>query len=119
MSEIILGEPLASQIREAAETQGIAVEHLIEAAFRQYRFQAQRAKLDLEAQWWREAAAEKRAGYAGEYIAIHNRQVVDHDPDEETLRQRIRTRYGKTAVLITPSDGPREWRSLSTWLTRT
>lgn len=119
MSEIILGEPLASQIREAAETQGIAVENLIEAAFHHYRFQAQRAKLDAEAQWWRGVAVEKRAQYAGEYIAIHNRKVVDHDPDEEPLRQRIRAQYGKTAVLITPSEGRREWRSVSTRLVRT
>jgi hypothetical protein len=118
MSEIVLGEPLASQIREAAETQGVAVEEVIEAAWRQYRFQAQRAKIDAEVQWWRAAAPELRAHYAGEFVAVHNRQVVDHDRNEETLRRRIRTKYGKTAILVTPAEGRREWRMVSTGLTR-
>jgi hypothetical protein len=118
MSEIVLGEPLASQIRETAEAQGIAVENLIEVALRQYRFQAQLAKLDAEAEWWRAAFASNRASYAGEYVAVHHREVVDHDPDEEVLRHRIRARFGKLAVWISPSEGRREWRMVSTRLTR-
>jgi Family of unknown function (DUF5678) len=118
MSDIVLGEPLASQIREAAEAQGIAVENLIEAALRQYRFQAQQAKLDAEAEWWRGASPSDRASYAGEYVAVHHRKVVDHDPDEEVLHHRIRARFGKMAVLIAPSEGRREWRMVSTRLTR-
>lgn len=118
MSEIILGEPLASQLRETAEAQGIGVENLIEAALRQYRFQAQQAKLDAEAEWWRGAAPSDRASYAGEFVAVHHREVVDHDPDEEALRQRIRARFGKLAVLIAPAAGGREWRMVSTRLTR-
>lgn len=116
MSEIVLGEPLASQIRAAAEAQGIAVEALIEDALRQYRFQAQRARLESEAQWWWSAPVELRSGYAGEFVAIHDRQVVDHDKSDEDLRRRIRSRFGKTAVLITPADSPREWRFVSTRL---
>jgi hypothetical protein len=118
MSEIVLGEPLASQIREAAEAQGMAVENLIEAALRQYRFQAQQAKLDAEAQWWRGVTQSVRASYNGEYVAVHNHEVVDHDADEEILRRRIRARFGKVAVLISPSEGRREWRVVSTRLTR-
>ncbi len=116
MTEIVLGEPLASQIREAAEAQGIAVENLIEEAVRQYRFQAQRAKLDAEADWWRAAPARLRSSYAGEFVAIHNRQVVDHDKSDEDLRRRIRAVFRKTAVLITPAEGRREWRLVSTRL---
>ena len=118
MSEIVLGEPLASQIRREAETQGLAVEELIEAALRHYRFQAQRAKINAEAQWWRAAPSETRARYAGEFVAIHDRQVVDHDHDEESLRKRIRAKYGKTAVLLTPAEGRRELRIVSTRLSR-
>jgi hypothetical protein len=43
---------------------------------------------------------------------------VDHDPDEGVLRHRIRARFGKLAVLISPSEGRREWRMVSTRLTR-
>jgi uncharacterized protein DUF5678 len=114
MTEIVLGEPLSSQIREAAEAQGIAVENLIEAALRQYSFQAQRTKLDTEAHWWRGVSPERWAPYAGEYVAVHYQEVVDHDRDEETLRRRVRARCGKLVVWIAPAEGRREWRMVST-----
>jgi hypothetical protein len=118
MAEIILGEPLASQLRAEAEAQGLAIEDLIAAALRHYRFQAQRAKLGAEATWWRGLPAPTRLPYSDEYVAVHDQQVVDHDRDEATLRQRIRRRFGKTAVLITPGNGRPEWRVVSTQLTR-
>jgi len=118
MTDIVLGEPLASQIRREAEAQGIAVEQLIEAALRRYRFEAQRAKINAEALWWRTAPPETQAQYAGEFVAIHNQQVVDHDRDEESLRKRIRAKYGKTAILLTPAEGRREFRIVSTRLSR-
>ena len=116
MSEIIVSEPLASQIRQEAETEGVGVESLIEAALRHYRFEAQRKKINGEAEWWRTVTPQVRARYAGEFVAVHNKQVVDHDKDEEALRKRIRTRYGKTAVLLTPAEGQRELRIVSTRL---
>ena len=118
MSEIILGEPLASQIRREAESRGIGVESLIETALRHYRFQSQREKIDTESDWWRTVSSEIRARYAGEYVAVHNKEVVDHDRDEEVLRKRIRAKYGKTAVLLTPAEGRPELRIVSTRLAR-
>jgi hypothetical protein len=114
MSEIVLGEPLASQIRETAEAHGIAVENLIEAAIRQFRFQSQQVKLDAEAEWWAGLQASLKSPYAGGFVAVHQREVVDHDRDEEALRRRIRARFGKLAVLISPAEGRREWRMVST-----
>jgi hypothetical protein len=118
MTDIVLGEPLASHIREAADAQGMPIESLIEAALRQYSFQAQRAKLELEARWWRSVTAESRAAYAGEYVAVHQQVVVDHDRDEEVLRRRIRAQFGKVVVLISPAEGQREWHMVSTHLAR-
>ena len=119
MGDIVLSEPLASQIRREAEAQGVPVEQFLEAALRHYRFEAQRTKINAEAQWWRAAPPELRAQYAGEFVAVHNQQVVDHDRDEENLRRRVRARYGKTAVLLTPAEGRRELRIVSTRLSRT
>ena len=114
MSEIVVHEPLASYIRQEAEAEGIGVESLLDAALRHYRFEAQRKKIAGEAEWWRALPAETRAPFAGEYVAIHSKQVVDHDRDEESLRKRVRAKYGKTAVLVTPAEGPRELRLVST-----
>jgi hypothetical protein len=118
MAEIILGEPLASQLRAEAEAQGMAIEDLIAAALRQYRFQAQRAKREAEVTGWRELPPATRLPYADEYVAVHDPQVVDHDRDEANLQKRIRRHCGRTAVLITPGSGRPEWRVVSTRLTR-
>jgi UTP:GlnB (protein PII) uridylyltransferase len=116
MSQITLSDPLASQLRREAESYGLAVEQLVEAAVRHYRFQAQREKISAESAWWEALAPEKRARYDGEYVAVHLHEVVDHDKSEDTLRKRIRAKYGKTAVLITPSQGRRELRIVNTRL---
>ncbi|MEW5870788.1 MAG: DUF5678 domain-containing protein [Chloroflexota bacterium] len=114
MSDLILSEPLASQIRREAAAQGVNADTLIEEALRHYRFKVQKEKIRAESAWWQSCPPETRAGYGDEYVAIHNQQVIDHDSDEETLRKRIRARYGKTAVLITPAAGQPELRMIST-----
>lgn len=116
MSELVVREPLASTIRQEAEAEGIGVESLLDAALRHYRFEAQRRKIAGEAEWWRARPTEVRTPYADEFVAVHNRQVVDHDRDEESLRKRVRAKYGRTAILITPARGPRELRLVSTRL---
>lgn len=113
MSEIRLHEPLASQIQREAEEYGLAVEQFIESAIRHYRFQAQREKINAESAWWNGLASEKRTRYLGEFVAVHRREVVDHDTNEDELRRRIRAKYGKTAILIAPSEGRREFRIVS------
>jgi len=117
MTEIKLSDPLASQLRQDAESYGLAVEQLIETAVRHYRFLAQREKINAESAWWEALAPEKRARYMGEYVAVHHHEVVDHDQNEEALRKRIRAKYGKIAVLIAPSQGRRELRIVNTHLT--
>ena len=116
MREMILNDPLASEIRRAAETEGVPAEELIETALRQYRFQAQRKKIDAETAWWRSQPSNVRERYRHEFVAVHQQTVVDHDRDEDTLRQRIRSKYGKTAILLAPAEGEREIRIVSTHL---
>jgi hypothetical protein len=113
-SDLILSESLASQIRREAAAQGVNVDTLLKEALRHYRFKVQKEKISTESAWWWSLPPEVRASYGNEYVAVHNQQVVDHDPVEETLRQRVRTRYVKTAILITPASGRPEFRITST-----
>lgn len=95
---------------------GVDAENLIATAMRHCRFQAQRRKIEAEAEWWRGVSSELRARYTGEFVAVLDQAVLDHDRDEEALRRRIRTRHGKTPILITPAEGRREFRIVSTRL---
>ncbi|MFP4394315.1 MAG: DUF5678 domain-containing protein [Anaerolineales bacterium] len=53
---------------------------------------------------WYALPAEEREGYQGEYVALHQGQVVDHDADQRALYIRIRERYGRAPVPILPAD---------------
>ena len=53
------------------------------------------------------------AQYLGEYVALHQGQVVDHDPDSVCLEQRVAEKSGDVAVLIAPVTGAPH-RDLST-----
>ena len=74
-----------------------------------------RAKIHLEAKAWRALPERERQQYQGQFVAVHQGQVIDHDTDRLHLYQRLRQRLGDTPVLITPADPshPREFRLLS------
>lgn len=38
--------------------------------------------------------------YLGEYIAIHNGVMIDHDPNVRDLHIRVRRRFGKMPILL-------------------
>ena len=38
--------------------------------------------------------------HLGQWVAIHNKKLIDFDEDGSALYQRVRTRYGKTSILI-------------------
>lgn len=67
-----------------------------------------RQRIEQEQGWWLSLPLSERAKYEGEYVAVHNHQLVDHDIDQIVLTRRVRERYGNTAVLIMPAEGPRE-----------
>ncbi len=110
MTNLPVPDHVAEEIRREAEAEGLTVEAVILAAWRHYRTLAQRKKIEAEMGWWENQPAEERAHYAGEHVAIHHKEVVDHDPDPVALHGRIRQRFGRTAVLLIPAEGPRDIR---------
>jgi hypothetical protein len=60
----------------------------------------QQRKIEREQQAYEAQHRALLAHYAGQYIAMHEGQVVDHDVDRVALSRRIRQHYGETAVLI-------------------
>jgi hypothetical protein len=110
--------PLADEIREQAQSQGLAIEEFLQATIRRERSLADQRKIEREQAWWLGLPLSERAKYEGEYVAVHSRQLVDHDRDSGALHQRIGSQYGRTAVLIMPAEGPRELRFVSVRLER-
>ncbi len=59
-----------------------------------------RSQLASEQAAWYARPPDKRARYRGKFVAVHDGQVVDHDPDQRALYLRVRARFGHTPILI-------------------
>jgi hypothetical protein len=113
MAILQVSEELSGEIQDEAETRGLAVEEFLRQALQRERTLANRRKVECEQKWWLGLPLGERARYEGEFVAIHEQKVVDHDKDESALYRRIRARYGPKPVAIIPAEGPRVIRVFS------
>ena len=113
MVALHISEELAGTISEEAATRGISVEEYLRSAIKRARTLNARQKIEQDQAWWLALPLSKRAKYEGEFIAIHDQKLIDHDKNEFALNKRIREKYGKTPVLMMPAEGVREIRIYS------
>lgn len=101
-----ISDNLAQEIQNEAEIRGLPIEDFLKAVIQRERTLADRHKIEQEQAWWLSLSLSERAKYEGQFVAVHNKTLVDHDQDKEALHYRIRAKYGKTAILIMPAEGP-------------
>jgi plasmid stability protein len=58
------------------------------------------AKLEADLDWYREHRDRLAACHAGEYLAIVDQQVIDHDHAFAPLARRVHERFGKRAIVM-------------------
>ena len=101
MTPVALREPsLVNRLQEIATWRQTTPENLLRVAVSQWLTQITREKIRAEQEAFQRMHAELVEQYPGEYVAVHQGQVVDHDPDLRTLHLRVYARYGKTPVLL-------------------
>jgi hypothetical protein len=100
LSTVTLQPALMQQVEEVAAAQTMPPEQLIETAVRTYLRQIEREQIKQEAQAYQQMHGSLVQQYLHQYVAIYNRQLVDHDFDFETLHARIRQRFGRQPVLL-------------------
>jgi len=94
MLTVTLKPDIAEQIdRLAGETQTSA-EVFVDRALRSYLAQFDREKIRAEMKAFEQLRGTLLAQYRGEYVAIHEGQVIDHDPHLRTLHLRVFARLG-------------------------
>ena len=101
LAQIQLDSELVTSLEAAVRQQGGNMEDVLTELVQQYLRQTRREKIRRETEWYQTAHAQLKKKYAGQHIAVHEQQVVDHDPDVVALAQRIRQQYGRTPILIT------------------
>ncbi len=101
MPTVTVEPKLYERVEETALECKVSIGEVLAAAVHLYLWELDRRKISEESAVYRQRHAELREQYLGQYIAMHNGQVVDHDTDFQALRQRIRRRFGRTPVMIT------------------
>ena len=104
---------LIERVKRVAEETNRDATQVVEAAVQAYLDRLDKEKIHQESEAFWAKQADLRAQYAGQYVAMHQGQVVDHDLDAGRLEQRVAARFGETALLIAPVTGEAR-RDLST-----
>lgn len=108
-----ISNELAGVIQKEAKSRGKTVEDFLKSAIQRERTISERQKIEQDQEWWTSLPLTERAKYEGKYIAVHDKEIVDHDENEDELSNRVRKKYGKAPILIMPAEGPREVRIFS------
>lgn len=101
--KIELREPrLVWQIEQLAAKTTQPVEQVVETAVRAYLDELEREAIHRETEVFWAKHTELVNSYLGQFVAIYQGEVIDHDQDVGQLEQRVRERWGATPVLIAP-----------------
>lgn len=97
---LILRADLRETLERDAEQEARSISDIVNEAVERYVRERQRTKLDKEIAAFEAIHVELRQKHLGQWVAIHNQRLVDHDLDRLALYQRTRAKYGHTSVLL-------------------
>ena len=100
MATINLKPDLAEQVELLASKSQTSAEAFVDKALRSYLVQFRREKIQAETEAFKQQREELLAKYSGQYVAVHNGQVIDHDQDLRTLHLRVFDQLGHLPVLL-------------------
>lgn len=100
MTTITLDPKLKQQIESAAGAEQVDAQVFVEKAVRAYLTQLQQEKIRAETEAFNAQYEELKAKYPGQYVAVHQGSVIDHDPDLRKLHLRVYERLGRIPVLL-------------------
>ena len=91
---------LLERLEQIATAQGVTTEELLHQAVNEYLERMAQQKIQAESAAFEKLHSELVTKYLGDYVAIHDGVVVDHDSDVRTLHLRIRKQFGRIPVLL-------------------
>ena len=102
MASVELRPQLIEQLKNEAARRRTSLEALANDWLEEQLWEAKNKKINEEAERFRAKHAELLAQYAGQYVAMRDGLVIDHDPDLIALHGRIRSQYGDEPILMAP-----------------
>ena len=99
-TSISLQPDLVRQINRLSQAKGETVEEFIDHAVRKHVERLEEQKLKAEAQAFIHLHSQLVSQYLGQFVAIFEGQLIDHDEGFETLFLRIQNTHQDEIVLI-------------------
>ncbi|MBX3052605.1 MAG: hypothetical protein KF753_14075 [Caldilineaceae bacterium] len=100
MLTVTLDEPTTQQLEGLARSRSMDVAELAEEAIRSHLRAVRRAAMDREAAAFVRLHPQLLATIPGEYAAIFNGELVDHDEDQLAVLSRVQKAFSGMPVLI-------------------
>ena len=100
MIDIVIPSQLAEQLERIAKERSVGTDAILEEAVQTSLRRIEREKIQQKVESFMTMHAELSERYLGQYVAVHNGEVVDHDDDFQALHERIRKRFGRQPVMI-------------------
>jgi len=100
MTTITLTPELVQQIENLSGKEPTDPQAFVTKAVRAYLNQMRREKIQAETEAFNAQYARLKEAHLGEYVTVHQGEVIDHDADLRTLHLRVYGRLGHTAVLL-------------------
>jgi hypothetical protein len=100
MTTIALRPDLAEQVTQMAEIAGIGATDLINEAISEHLKRFSDEKIEAEVLAFERMHETLKEQYLGQFVAVHNGQVVDADADFETVFLRVQAHFGRIPILI-------------------
>ncbi|MCI0393702.1 MAG: hypothetical protein L0332_08775 [Chloroflexi bacterium] len=100
MTTVTLAPDLAEEIENLTGKDHADTQAFVEKAIRAYLIQLRREIIRTETEAFNAQYEQLRARHPGQYVAIHQGQVIDHDSDLRTLHLRVYEQLDRTPVLL-------------------
>ncbi len=100
MPTVTLKPELAEQITHFTNGNQSTIDTFVDEAVRTHLHQMARQKIRAETKAFEQQQDMLLANYLGQYVAIHDGQIIDHDPNLLALHLRIFEQLGDVAVLL-------------------
>lgn len=100
MTTVTLNPDLVQQIENLSSKKLVDTQSFVEKAVQAYLVQIRREKIRIETEAFEAQYETLKANYAGQYVAVHQGVVIDHDSDIRSLHLRVYEQVGRTPVLL-------------------
>ncbi len=100
MLTVTINPNLQTKLEQVAHTTGQTIDEIVDEALTQHLEQLAEQQLDTEIKAFKQMHAHLKAQYFGQFVAIHQGQIVDADADLEPLYLRLQARFGDEEPIL-------------------